>query len=605
MKRNSRNKWISFLISLCGIMALPQILLQEGRGLGFSNSFLPVLLLALACPVIHRGLWKDGVFQKRPLLPLVLAFCFSLACGVGSRLEEKGYLELGDGKMWAALPFATLFFTVLIGEGWICLTRAAHEQDGGTGVLRKRWENLAVSKRRAALCLFFLASWGVLLLACWPGFFVYDAQEEFNQVALRSFSTHHPLPHVLLLGGIICAGNKIFGSYNAGIACYMCFQMLILAVCFTYVCDFMRKKKAPFWLRFGSAVYFALFPAISFYAVCSAKDALYSAGMLVAILVLTETMEDGNGFRPSRGKLLLLAGSLFVMASMRHNGFYILLLLIPALAFLAGKGKREGRAASCLRAAFAGIGAAVCCVALSACLQTVLQAQDEENQEMLTVPIQQLARTYAYNPEAFTQNERETLMDFLPIEALSAYRPKLSDLVKIQFNNETYGQDPGSFWRLWMSVGVKAPGSYLNAWLLTSYGLWYPEAVIDVYRGNEVFTFTYEDSSWFGFETELPGVRKSRIPWLNELVRRISLELFQQRIPVAAMLFSPGFLFWVYALGLGFLIWKGEARKAAAFLPAVLNWMTVIVGPTFLVRYVLIWWFALPVLLYAAGPKEE
>lgn len=605
MKRNSKNKWISFLLSLGGIAALPQILLWEGRGLGFSNGFLPVLLLALACPVIHRGLWKDGVLKRRPLFPLCLAFGFCLACGLGSRLEAKGYLKLGDWRLWAALPFLTLFFTVLIGEGWMSLTRAGGGSKDGPSGLQSRWESLSLSKRRAAVYLSFLAAWGVWLLACWPGFFVYDAQEEFNQVALRSFSTHHPLPHVLLLGGMICAGNKLFGSYNAGIACYLCFQMLLLAACFTYVCDFLRRKRAPFWLRAGSAVYFALFPAVSFYAVCSAKDAIYSAGMLVAVLLLLESMEEDRGFVPSRGKLLLLTGSLFIMACFRHNGFYILLILIPAMVLLAGTGKREGRAASCLRAAFSGIGAAVCCVALSACLQTVLQAQGGESQEMLAVPIQQLARTYQYKPEIFTPKERETLMTFLPEQALAEYRPKLSDPVKIHFNNEAYRQDRGAFWRLWLSVGSRAPGSYLNAWLLTSYGLWYPEAVIDVYRGNQVFTFTYEDSSWFGFETELPGVRESRIPLLNELARRISLELSWQRIPVVSMLFSPGFLFWVYALGLGFLLWKGEGRKAAAFLPALLNWMTVLVGPTFLVRYVLIWWFALPVLLYAVAPKRE
>ena len=69
-----------------------------------------------------------------------------------------------------------------------------------------------------------------------------------------------------------------------------------------------------------------------------------------------------------------------------------------------------------------------------------------------------------------------------------------------------------------------------------------------------------------------------------------------QRIPVVSMLFSPGFLFWVYAAGIVFLVRCGRFRQAAAFLPAGLNWLTVLLGPTSLVRYVLIFWFALPVL---------
>lgn len=40
-------------------------------------------------------------------------------------------------------------------------------------------------------------------------------------------------------------------------------------------------------------------------------------------------------------------------------------------------------------------------------------------------------------------------------------------------------------------------------------------------------------------------------------------------------------------------------KTAAAFSPLALNWLTVLLGPTYLVRYVLIFWFALPVLAAA------
>ena len=83
----------------------------------------------------------------------------------------------------------------------------------------------------------------------------------------------------------------------------------------------------------------------------------------------------------------------------------------------------------------------------------MLHAQAEENQEMLTVPIQQLARVYACSPSVMTQEEQETLLAFLPEEALKRYTPKLSDSVKIDFNNERYKENPSLFWKLWWSVG--------------------------------------------------------------------------------------------------------------------------------------------------------
>ena len=612
---------LTFAVTLCGVLFLPQMLLAEGRGLGFSNSFLSVVVFLLAFPAVRHTVERmlsetgaavdaaagtaagAGKRRKRPervkgALTLLLSFGFVLACTLGSRLEADGYLLLTDWRLWLSLPFLTLFFAALLerlygfleermtGEG----VKAAH---GGVPARKagflSRWESLSVGKRRLFVFLFFLIVWGIVLLAVWPGFFVYDAQEEFNQVAQRRFTTHHPLLHVLLLGGIISAGNKLFGSYNAGIACYMIFQMAVLAVCFTWVLDFLRKKGAPVWLRAAGILYFAFFPVIQMYVLCSAKDTLYSAAMLAVILLLVQLALEREAFFRKKGNLLLLGGGLCLMALMRHNGLYILILLIPVMAVLAGR-KRW------LRAALAGLCALILTLGVSAGLKTVFHAEDSENQEMLTVPIQQLARTWVLSPEVFSEEEEEVLFSFLPGEALERYTPKLSDNVKIAFNNAAYARDSSAFWRLWLSIGVKAPASYLNAWLLTSYGFWYPDAVLDGYQGNTVFTFTYGESSYFGYETELPGQRHSFLPWLDALFERMSLELFQQRIPVLSMLFSPGFLFWVYAAGGVFLLRCGRFRQAAAFLPAGLNWLTVLLGPTSLVRYVLIFWFALPVL---------
>ena len=582
-----KQKIISAAVTLAAIIWLPQMLLSSGKGLDFSNSFLSVLLWALSFPAVDKALWKDGSLQEKKGWRFFFAFVFVLACLFGRRLESAGYVDFTDWGMWISIPFLTFFFGLLTGRLWQWLegkrTLSAYQE----ARMSERRKNLVVF-------LFFLVIWGIVLLAVYPGFFVYDAQDEFNQVALRSFTTHHPLLHVLLLGGIISLGNKLFSSYNMGIALYMLFQMAVMAGCFTYVLSFFRKRGTSGWFRAAGFLYFAFFPVIQMYVLCSAKDTLYSAGMILVIVLLLQLFEERESAVSWKTYGLLLV-SLFVMAAMRHNGFYILLLLIPVTGIGADKNKRK-------KVLAAGIGALALYLLVTGGLGRLLHAQENgENQEMLTVPIQQLVRVYSCSPSVFTKEEREILLTFLPEEALQRYTPKLSDRVKIDFNNESYKENPSQFWKLWWSVGRKAPAAYLNAWLLTSYGFWYPDAVIDVYRGNTVFTYTYEDSSYFGFETELPGVRESKIPFLNEWFRRLSLELFQQKVPVLSMLFSPGFLFLIYLSGLLFLMKQKEFGRVLAFLPVVLNWGTVILGPTYLVRYVLIFWFALPVLGYVVS----
>ncbi len=174
----------------------------------------------------------------------------------------------------------------------------------------------------------------------------------------------------------------------------------------------------------------------------------------------------------------------------------------------------------------------------------------------------------------------------------------LSDGVKIHFNNEAFAADKGSFFKLWAKWGASHPFTYLNAWFMTSYGFWYPDTIIDVYRGNTVFTFTYEDSSYFGYEVEEPGIRESKIPWLDELYRKMSLEIAQQKLPVVSMLFSPGFFFWMMLFLLGYLCYLKEIKRVLPFVLPFLCWLTVILGPTCLVRYVVFLWVVVPLLLW-------
>ena len=115
-------------------------------------------------------------------------------------------------------------------------------------------------KTGGASGLFFLLCWIPVFLAVYPGFFVYDAQDELIQVQTRNFTTHHPLPHVLLLGGVILAVNKLTGSYNAGIAVYTFLQMCLMSGVFTYVVTYMKKCRIKRAFRVAASLLFRLFP---------------------------------------------------------------------------------------------------------------------------------------------------------------------------------------------------------------------------------------------------------------------------------------------------------------------------------------------------------
>lgn len=588
---------IAFGIATAGTLCFPQIINLKGNPLVFTNSIFSVFIWLLCIYAVNLSLRTIDLRDMRGWkLAGGLSFAFTTAMLFGSRLEAVGNVDFKDWKLWVSLPVLTCLFTILVRKSWNFLGNMEERKERLTQYIKVP-ETLKSPVKNADILTFFflLLCWLPVLLAVYPGFFVYDAQDEYLQVASRTFTTHHPLVHVLMLGGIICAVHKVTDSYNLGIACYMLVQMCVVAGGFTILLSYLRKKKTGRLLRVLSLLYFAFFPVIVMFTLCSAKDTIFTVALLMLLLSMLEMGIAGERFFSSKAEMAFFVLSALTMLLFRKNGIYAFALMIPVLLIYHKQYlKKMGTLLAVVVVSY---------FLISGGLAAALGAHETENQEILTVPIQQLARTYKFNKEIFTDEEIAILHEILPEEALALYNPKLSDPVKYRFQNGPYNADRWKYAELWLKIGLRKPLSYINAWLVNSYGFWYPDTIIDVYSGNTVFTFTYEDSSYFGYEVELPGVRASKIPWLDEAYRRLSLELEQEKIPIVSMIYSPGCLFWCFAFVFSYVFYRRKYHIMVPYFMVFLIWLTVLLGPTYLPRYVLIFWFGLP--LFAAVMLEE
>ncbi len=583
-------------MGFAGFLAFSSVM--EG-GIPYSNSFLS-LFFGICCVTAYCYVsnYKKEENKVNRLLGLIMGAGLSFALVAGNQLERVESLQLGKISLWISWLFLAIFLTPFFSWGWMRLDEAVSQLQGlkaGAEENRSGGRITAFVKYQALILL----CWLPVFLAFYPGAFVYDATDEYIQVATRTFTTHHPLAHVLLLGGFVAGGNRFFGSFNLGIAAYTLFQMVLLAGVFSYTLLWLKDRGIGRGVRAAVLFFYGFFPVIPMYAVCSAKDGLFTAAFLVVILQMLSLFDDPEGFLSK--KINLFAGILAAVAMMllRNNGLYAYLVWIPiaVAGLLRQTGKENGNRKLWMRASFLFLAFVAAYLLLSGGLARVLKAESSAKQEFMTVPIQQMIRTYQYSPQVYDEEEKELLTELFGEENLHLYNPRLSDLIKSKFNNEVFNENPGPYLLMWLRNGLQAPMSYINAWLMTSYGYWYPDAVINVYKGNKVHTFTYEDSSYFGFETEYPGTRESKFPLLEEVYRRLSLELYQEKVPAVSMLFSPGFLFWVYAFFMGYYLKKRELRTVLPLLLILLLWLTAVLGPTYLVRYVLILWFALPVIV--------
>ena len=597
--------WVNaflFCVGIRGVMAL-----GDATGIRYSNSMLSVMLFIL---LLMLGRIVCPLFAKIEKLWKVKSYVFSTLLSVALHIGAE--YEFYDGVDFAkpSLYFNTICLAIAMSpfvaylwrkpKGLDVIEREENEKDKASGKISEP------KSFRSSTPFNFFYIWVIIFLfwmpvffALYPGAFVYDATEEYVEVISRQFTMHHPLLHVLALGGIVHLFEYIGAGANLGIAVYVLLQMLVMSAALSFVVRSLQMWGVTKRYAFITVLFFSIFPLFPLYAVCTAKDGLFTVFLLVSIvsmgnIIRSTDAEKAPASTTSMSDMVIFLVSSTLMMMLRNNGLYAYTAtaLIIVIVFIVDRRHRSA-SSNHITARLLILMALSIVLSLGGTriLKLATGATDGEHQEMLTVPIQQLARTYTYSPEAFTPDEETLLKAFIPEDYLTTYSPRISDVLKSGFDNQYYESHRALFYKLWLTIGTRRPLTYLNAHLGTAYGYIYPDALNNVYKGNTMNTFTYTDSSYFGFETEPPGTRESMLPALEILIEKFSLNLFQQKCPVLSMLFAPGFVFWVFFF---VLVGYVDRKNLLMMLLVLMSFATVLLGPTTLVRYVLILWYITP-----------
>lgn len=200
-----------------------------------------------------------------------------------------------------------------------------------------------------------------------------------------------------------------------------------------------------------------------------------------------------------------------------------------------------------------------------------------------------MARVYRYDLDSLSGEELETLYRFVERDALESYRPTVSDMVKQGFRGEEFQRDGGDFFRLWIHLGVEHPLTYVNSFLINTVDAWYPHALIDGYRHGG------GKGSWFDYRVAPPGAERVYLHGLHELYESLSHDLEQQKKPFAFLFLSPG---WYVICTTFFFFYAWSRKRYGQLVPMwifVFHIFTVLLGPMILVRYMLLFFLAFPV----------
>lgn len=510
---------------------------------------------------------------------LYIGFCYV----AGYSLDNFATLDMADKTFYFKWLLAWL-----LSAGLVYALFTLMERRSRTNLVSKSYPWMSRILKSHFCCTFLLLlCWLPALLSLFPGAFSYDAHQEWEQVAQGAITSHHPVIHVLFAGGLVESLRALTGSYNVGIAVCSVLQMVILANVLAYTISFLRKFQVPEWVQLFAILFYGLSPVIQLFSISTTKDVLFSAALLLFFLFMIEYYCRNEQFGATGKNWFFFGVSALFSMILRNNGFYIVVVTLAAMFIVhLRKHRRMERGFAAMLA-----GVAIFYTLYVGPFYALLNVTPGGVEEMLSVPLQQMARVHRYHFDTLEQQDLELLYQVIPEENWNSYRSTVADFVKSGFNREAFETNKEEFVKLWVKWGVQHPYVYINSFLLGTVDFWYPNAVVDGYQD------VYGKSSYFDYKVDAPGTEIVLLPRVHQYYEALSFDKEAQKVPFVFLVLSPGWYIMLWLIVFSYLWCYKKYTFMAPMLVFVLSLLTVLLGPVALVRYVLIFYIAFPVLL--------
>ena len=491
--------------------------------------------------------------KRRWVFTLVPGLVFTALFFQGRALDAEGRVDFLRQLPWILLctPVAAIVISLL----WSLLERIDRAEGPEEFLSRRTW----------IIPLALLLCWLPALLADWPGGFRYDATGELAQVTEGlGFRGDYPLLHSAIVTFLLPAMHSVTGSWNTGVTVYVVIQVLLAAAMYTHILKTLIRKGVHRWVIRYALLYCALFPVIQILVVQELRDVMFAALVTYTAFCLYLLCTEKERILGNPWKAAACAVVMSLMLQSRNNNagipFLVLAVLVNACIWLKNR-KAYFRGATVWAAS--GIGSFLLTGLLLSLICQPL-ADGPTPASSMSLLSQSVTRAYLEEGENWTEEERETLEEYMNLEGVR-YIPGYADDTKgrIRVNAFKYAA-------FCLKIGLKYPGVYMNAVLAQTQGMWDPWAVLDGYK--QYFTspgdpyWEYE-KNYFAIvpENDEPVEHRSLAPGILEYYTNIGLRISFEKIPAVRMFFSIGAQLWL-TLFLFMYLWY--RKKTKLLLPA-------------------------------------
>ena len=402
------------------------------------------------------------------------------------------------------------------------------------------------------------------LLTNFPGIMTPDSLAQYRQAAdISAYNDHHPWMHTLLIELFYKIGYGITGDVYLGIAFYTVAQMILVALSVSYVWAALYEMGLKKGYCILGETLFIICPYNLIYGVTMWKDILFSMAVLVLVVTLFRLycfMQEGIKTKQMVRDWILYGVCGFFMCMLRHNGFYAFLIMMLLLAVLFRKQWKV----------YVTITAIVVCLCfvIKGPVMDAAEVESGKYAYKVCIPLQQIARVITdgceLTEEEITLLEKINTIDYIP----KNYQRGGADpmFAWVIYGNQQYLVDhQGEYLKLWLSIGMRYPGKYIEAFLDQTKGYWYPMEPEQV-----VFFGITENENGL---VSRPVLNGPAVIKFHELLTKL-YTIF----PLYGMFYSMGGALWMFLLFMAVALRNRVDGALIAGLPLLLLTFTLFIA---------------------------
>lgn len=432
-----------------------------------------------------------------------------------------------------------------------------------------------------------VALWLPYLLSYWPGLIFGDTLSSLNQIFGAPLSNHHPVVFTLAMKICIQIASIIGFSRTSGIALYTILQMVFMAICLGYLAVWFIERlgirKKFIWLM---VAIFGISPYIATYSIALWKDPVFSCSICIICVILADTVLAREVALSQFQRITLCLLSLLAML-FRNNGLYIVLalaLLLTTASIVSHVRKLSFGYASILLPLFISLAAYL---VISGPVYSTLHVVPTEKVESLGIPLNQMARVAALNGD-MSDSDRAYMDSLLPLDQYKEkYRPTCTDMLKWdpEFNSEPLNNN---FWSHWISMMLRNPRVYFEAWEMQTFGYWTINVPATVqYTSNIHSGVPRNVNPEYGIGYDIASFNI------------LTSDGFRTAFPLSSYSISGGLIFWILIFACIIMIYCKKCKLMLPLLPVLLLYGTLFIASPiwYWPRYIFAAQLALPVVV--------